>query len=135
MSEFVTAGTERVNVFVVEEVSLFKHYFDGEAVWDELRRYYNNNQYRFEVPPSDYERVRLFLEEHGYGLVEVEDLDEFAVIVRKYTAHPENIFKGSVLHRSVGDYNVFVMTDRPSVEEAVAAGATRLSEAPIESPF
>lgn len=135
MSEFVPAGTERVNVFVVEDVHLFKHYFEGDEVFDELRRYYNNADYRFEVPADDFERIRRFLADRGYGLVVVEDLEPFAVVVRKYTAHPENIFKGSVLHRSVGDYNLFVMTDREAVAEAVEAGAVPLAEAPVESPF
>lgn len=135
MSEFVPAGAERVNVFVVGDAYLFKHYFEGDEVFDELRQYYNHSQYRFEVPDADFERVRLFLEDRDYALVVVEDIEPYAVVVRKYTAHPDNIFKGSVLHRSVGDYNLFVMTDREAMEAAVEAGATPLAEAPVESPI
>ena len=135
MSAFVPAGAERVNVFAVGEAYLFKHYFEGDEVFDELRQYYNHSQYRFEVPEPDFERVRLFLEDRGYALAVVDDIEPFAVVVRKYTAHPDNIFKGSVLHRSVDDFNLFVMTDRDAMEEAVEAGATPLAEAPVESPI
>ncbi|MDX1747034.1 MAG: hypothetical protein R3324_13945 [Halobacteriales archaeon] len=135
MSEFVPASAERINVFHVGEAFLFKHYFDDDEIFDELREYYNHSQYRFEIPAPDFERIRLFLEDREYGLVVVDDIEPFSVVVRKYTAHPENIFKGSVLHRSVGDYNLFVMTDREAMADAVEAGATPLEDSSVESPI
>ena len=42
MASFHRASHERVNIFVVDETHLFKHYFDGEGIFDRLRRYYNN---------------------------------------------------------------------------------------------
>ena len=56
-------------------------------------------------------------------------------MVKKYTTHPENIFKASVLQRSVNDYNCFLLTDQTAVEQAVIQGATRLSETNFETPF
>lgn len=135
MESFRRAGQERVNVFEVDEAYLFKHYFDGEAVFDRLKRHYNNQQYRFEVPPDEFPAIRSFLGEHGYGLVVVDVLAPFVVVVEQYTAHPENIFKASVIQRSVDGYNCFLLTDRRAVERAVEDGAARLSETDVSNPF
>ena len=135
MASFRRAGDERVNVFEVDELYLFKHYFDSDEVFDRLKQYYNNQHYRFEVPPDDFEALRSFLGEHGYGLVVVSAIDEFVVVVEKYTSHPENIFKQSVMQRSVDGHNCFLMTDQAAVEQAVHDGATRLTETELSTPF
>ena len=135
MASFHRASHERVNVFIVDETYLFKHYFDGEEVFDGLKRYYNNQQYRFEVPGGAFEDLQEFLAEQGYGLVVVDVPEEFAVVVRKYTAHPEGIFKQSVIQRSVDGHNCFLLTDRDAVQQAVADGAIRLAETEFENPF
>lgn len=135
MAGFRRAGDEPVNAFAVDETYLFKHYFEGDEVFDRLKTYYNNQQYRFEVPPDDLDEIRRFLAEHGYGLVVVDVPEAFVVVVRKYTGHPDNIFKESVIQRSVDGYNCFLMTDQDAVDRAVEAGATRLAETGLENPF
>ncbi len=100
-----------------------------------LKPYYNNQQYRFEVPFEDYDGIRAFLDGRGYGLVVVDALDAFVVVVTKYTAHPENMFKASVIQRSVDDYSCFLLTDQVAVEQAVHEGATRLTDTDLENPF
>jgi len=132
---FRRASQERVNVFPVDERYLFKHYFDNDEIFDRLRQYYNNQQYRFEVPDDDFDEIQEFLSEFGYALVVVDAVKEFTVVVRKYTEHPENIFKDSVVQRSEGDYTVFVMTDQATVEQAVLQDATPLPEADVELPL
>jgi hypothetical protein len=129
------ADHEQVNVFEVDEIYLLKHYFDSEEVFNRLKKYYNNQQYRFEVPPSEYEDLRQFLEEHGYGLVVIEELNPFMVVVEKYTAHPENIFKASVIQRAVDGYNCFLLTDQEAVEQAVQNGAIRYTETDLGNLF
>jgi hypothetical protein len=124
-------GRPRVNAFNVEGAYLFRHYFDGDAVFARLRRYYEPDQYRFAVPASEFDGVRRFLDGHGYRLEPVSALDPYVVLVRKYTAHPENIFKQSVLQRSHGDYTLFLLTDRTAVDRAVEEGAVRLADSPI----
>ena len=135
MEGFHRAGTERVNVFRIEDTYLFKHYFEGQEVFDRLKEYYNNQQYRFEVPAEEFEAVQDFLSQHGYGLATVDPVEEFAVVIQKYTAHPDGIFKNSVMHRSVNGYNCFLMTDQNAVEEAVADGGTRLVDSEFDMPF
>lgn len=135
MVEFTRAGQERINVFWVDEMYLFKHYFDGDQVFAQLADYYNNQQYRFELPPGEFSDIREFLEGHGYTLAVVDSVEDFVVVVKKYTDHPENIFKASVIQRSVDGYNCFLLTDRAAVEEAVADGARRLTETTLENPY
>jgi hypothetical protein len=126
---------ERVNAFRVDDRYLFKHYFEGEDVFARLKQYYHNQGYRFEVPPDEFERVRAFLADEGYDLVVREDPDPFVVVVEQYTAHPEDVFTESVVHRSVEGYNCFLLTDRMAVARAVSEGATRLADTDLDGPF
>ncbi len=128
MAAFHQAGRTRINAFQVEDAYWFRHYFDDEDVFDALKQYYSSYDYRFEVPDSRFGRVERVLDEHGYSLAKVSDPEPFAVVKRKYTDHPKILFKGSVLHRGLGQFNCFVMKDQEAVEDALEAGARRLSE-------
>lgn len=56
-------------------------------------------------------------------------------VKRKYTDHPDVLFKASVLQRERADYNVFLMKDEISVEQAVNNGATRLADVDVTTDF
>lgn len=135
MAEVRREGDKRVNVFEVDEIYLFKHYFEGEDVFDRLKKYHNSQHYRFEVPPDEFAAIRSFLADYGYGLVVVDATDEFVIVVEKYTTHPENIFKQSVIQRSVDGYNYFLLTDQVAIEQATRKHATRLTETDMSHPF
>jgi hypothetical protein len=127
MSSFGRAGRERVNAFAVGGQYLFRHYFEEDAVFAELGDYYREYDYRFEVPADRLEEVAAFLERNGYALVEQEP-EPFVVLKRKYTDHPDVLFESAVLQRDLGNFNAFLLADRDAVEEAVAAGARRLTD-------
>jgi len=131
MSAVNAAALERVNAFPVENLVLFKHYFDGADVFERLKPYYNGSQYRFEVPVGEFDSLRRFLREHGYDVAIVDHPEAYYVVVRQYSAHPEDVFKASVRHESADGYNCFLMNDRRAVEDAVAQGAVRLSESSL----
>lgn len=122
---------DRVNVFRVDDRYLFRHYFD-EAVFDLLRRYYDTGGYRFEVPASRFDPLRVSLRDRGYELTVVDAFEPYTVVVRKYSEHPENVFKAAVIQRSTDDYNAFVLRDKRSVALAVKQGATRLVDTDVE---
>ncbi|MFA1610039.1 hypothetical protein [Halobellus rubicundus] len=134
---FHRVNLEKVNAFKVDNRYLFKHYFEGDEVFARLRKHYNHNQYRFEVPVEDFEETKSFLAEQGYGLVAVQAAEEFVVVVRKYTEHPGNIFKQSVTQRSIPKYNCFLMTTQTAVKEAAAQTSTAkpLNKTKIDNPF
>lgn len=137
MSEFHRADQESVNAFRLGDQYLFKHYFEADEIFARVRTYHHNSQYRFEVPVAEFEEIKSFLADYGYSLVAVHEMAEFVVVVRKYTEPPGNIFKQSVIQRSIPKYNCFLMTSRSAVEDATrkTAIANPLPETEIDNPF
>jgi hypothetical protein len=125
----------QINAFAIDNTYLFKHFFDRDDIFSQLRQYYNESNYRFEVPADEFTRVQELLDEHFFDLTVVDDPARFCVVKRKYTDHPDVLFKASVLQRTRQDYNVFLMKDQLSVEQAVNNGATRISETEIDTGF
>jgi hypothetical protein len=123
--------TTEINAFEVEEADLyiFSQYFDNDEIFDELRKWYNSEQYRFEVPIDELDEVETFLEEYFYEFTSVppDAIDPFCVVKEKYTDHAD-ILRNSVYHTSRGSSTVFVMQDRLSAEQAVEQGATPLAD-------
>lgn len=70
---------EPIYVFLIGDEYLFSHYFQRTDIFSELRIYYNDDEYRFEVPEDDLSRVLEPLEQNRYDPIRVEDLEEFAV--------------------------------------------------------
>ncbi|WP_273837126.1 hypothetical protein [Halococcus sp. PRR34] len=128
------ADTTEINAFEVEgaDLYIFSQYFDQEEVFDELREWYDSEQYRFEVPTDDIDRVESFLDGYFYDLNRVppDAIEPFCVVKEKYTDHAD-ILRNSVYHTSRGSNTVFVMQDRLSAEQAVEQGVTPLAEANI----
>jgi hypothetical protein len=131
MSDFRRASRERINVFRVGDAYLFKHYV-SEGVFSEIDRYYEEYDYRFEVPADRFAFVRELLEEHDYAPVVVEDPEPFAVLKRKYTNHSDALFRDTVYQRGLGKFNCFVMKSQDAAKRAVDRGATPLAEANLE---
>lgn len=98
------------------------------------KQYYNNRQYRFEVPQDDFEPLQAFLADNGCVLTPVDETETFVVAVEKYTSHLENIFKECVIQRSVDGYNCFLLRNQVAVEQAAHNGAARLSETEVAPP-
>jgi hypothetical protein len=125
------ADTTEINAFEVEgaDLYIFSQYFDQKEVFDELREYYDSEQYRFEVPADEIDRIELFMDEYFYDLNRVasDAIEPFCVVKEKYTDHAD-ILRNSVYHTSRGNNTVFVMQDRLSAEQAVEQGATPLAD-------
>ena len=134
MSAATAAALESVNAFPVGSTILFKHYFEGDAVFERLKPYYNGSQFRFEAPTDEFDSLRRFVRSHGYDLSVVDRPEDYYVVVRRYSTHPDGIFKRSVRHEAVDGYNCFLMKDRPALQRAVHQGATRLQDASLEFP-
>ncbi|WP_273837507.1 hypothetical protein [Halococcus sp. PRR34] len=128
------ADTTEINAFEVEDANLyiFSQYFDRDEVFNELREWYDSEQYRFEVPTDEIERVETFLDEYFYEVTRVaaDDIEPFCVVKEKYTDHAD-ILRNSVYHTGRGRNTVFVMQDRLSAEQAVEQDATPLADADI----
>ncbi|MFQ3294726.1 MAG: hypothetical protein ACI8VE_001805 [Natrialbaceae archaeon] len=118
---------ERITIFRTDDEYLFSHYFEREDVFDSLREYYNEDEYRFEVPADDFDIVRAQLEDEYYDPVVVEDLEPYCVVKEQYTEHAE-ILKQSVLNWERRGHLFFLMKDELAVKDAVERGATPIVE-------
>lgn len=118
---------ERLTVFRVDDQYLFSHYFDRQDIFTNLREYYNDEQYRFEVPADEFDSVRQHLEDAYYDPHVVEDLEPYCVVIDKYDEHAD-ILRESVATWERRGHRFFLMTDDLAVGEALERGAERLSE-------
>lgn len=118
---------EPVYVFNIDESYLFTHYFVRRDIFSELQEYYNDAEYRFEVPEDDFPWVLELLEANQYRPTRVEDIEAFAVVKEQYTEHAD-ILRNSVMHWNRDGYNFFIMQSPHAVEEAIEQGATRIEE-------
>jgi hypothetical protein len=106
---------------------VFSHYFEREDVFRDLREYYLDDEYRFEVPAEDIEAVREVLAEAHYRLDVVEDPEPYCVAVEQYTEHAD-ILRESVAHWTRRGYEFFLMPEEPAVKEALEQGATPVED-------
>lgn len=119
--------TQRIYCFDIGDDYVFRHYFDHTDLFDQLREYYDGENYRFEVPADAFEDVRSLLTEYGYEPVVADELEPYCVVKEQYTPHAE-ILKRSVIHWSRDGYNFFLLRDPQAVEYAIEQGAQRIEE-------
>lgn len=130
MPEF-GVDSEPIYVFEIDETLLFIQYFEHDDLFDELSDYYDHDRYRFEVPKSEFDTVRERLGDYFYEPVIVEDFKELCVVKEEYTEHAD-ILRNSVEKWSREGYNLFLLKDPLSVDEAVEQGPNE-SRRPILS--
>lgn len=128
MPEF-DVDAERITVFRIGDEYLFAHYFDRTDVFDDLREYYNDDAYRFEVPEDEFDGVRDRLVDAYFEpvVVDRDDLGSFCVVKEKYTEHA-GILRESVVHWERRGHLFFLVKSRLAVEDALERGATRLDD-------
>ena len=119
---------ESVHVFVLDRTYVFKRYFGENELFEALSEFYDNDEYRFEVPQREWAEVAETLREYGYAPEVVDDVEEFVVVKEEYTKHAE-ILKDSVEYWTRRGYNFFLMKDLLAAERAVQEhGATPAAE-------
>ena len=116
---------EKINLFKIGRVWCFKHFFDDKELFRELYDYYNQDQYRFELPTvGERNKIIKYLERKGFEIALIEDLSNYTVtleIFKKYAP----LLRNSIDHIVKGNIRIFVMNDMAAVEEAIAAGAKK----------
>lgn len=118
---------EPITVFRVGDDYLFAHYFDRKDVFRDLREYYDDDAYRFEIPADEFEAVRERLREAYYEPVVVEELEPYCVVKEQYTEHAD-ILRNAVASWERDGQLFFLMKDELAVEQAVQRGATPVEE-------
>jgi hypothetical protein len=118
---------EPLTVFEVGDEYLFAEYFDDRALFEDMRPYYDDEAYRFEVPADEFEAVRDRLEEAYFEPAVVSDLEPYCVVIGRYDEHAE-ILKRSVATWERDGHRFFLMKDELAVKEALERGATPVGE-------
>lgn len=120
--------SETIPLFLVDSTFYFKHYFEDRDVFTELSQYYNEEEYRFEVPEDALGAVTDFLESAGKTPEPLEEYEDYIVVKKKYTNHPDVLFKKSVLKADESGYNLFLMQDMAAVNAAITNGGVPYTE-------
>ena len=118
---------EPIYVFKVDDDYMFRCYIARTNMFSELQMYYDDDEYRFEVPEDDFPGVLEVLEQNHYEPIRVEDIKKFAVVNEEYTEHAD-ILRNSVIHWNRDGNDFFVMQSSQAVKEAVEQGATPIEE-------
>lgn len=118
---------EEIRLFHVGDEYLCSRYFDRTDLFEQLREYYDRDNYRFAVPAAALEDVRELLEAPYFDPVLVDDLEPYCVVTEQYTKHAD------ILRRSVASWGreghlFFLVEDQVAVEAALEQGATRIAE-------
>ena len=119
---------KKINIFKIQKLYCFKHYFNDKQVFEELSKYYNEEKYRFECGTTgERNKIIKYLWKMGFDATLVEDLSEYIVKIdrtKKYTP----ILKSSIEQIEIGNERIFLMKDRVSVEQAIEDGAERYTD-------
>lgn len=119
--------SEEITAFEFDDYYLFKQYFDEDELFSQLKKYYNGDKYRFEVPAGELPRVKQILDGYYYDLSIVDDIESYCV-VREKTADSSDIIRSAVLRNTQQGVEIFLMKDQLSVEQAVEREATPLKK-------
>ena len=118
---------DQLLVFEVDDAYLFSQYFGRTDVFEDLQEYYNDTEYRFEVPKAEFDAVRERLESAHYEPVILTDLEPYCVVIDRYDEHAE-ILKQSVATWHRRGRRFFLMESDLAVREAVERGAKRVGD-------
>jgi hypothetical protein len=113
-----------INIFKLKNDYVFKQYLGDPGLFQQLSDYYNREQYRFEIPEADLDKVQDILQAAGYDITIIDNLKDFVVTIGKFQKHKE-ILKNCVDVEEVGDDKIFLMKDQETVEMALSMGATK----------
>ncbi|NYT02176.1 MAG: hypothetical protein GKC10_05405 [Methanosarcinales archaeon] len=128
----VTKRSKSINVFRVGRLWVLKYYFGDKEIFKALVDFYNKRKYRFEFKTvDDLERASVLLQEFGFQVQVVEDLDGYLVKLKRFSKYAP-VLKNSVESLVVLDERIFLMKDLAAVEDALAFGAKAYSG---KSPF
>ena len=125
MPEFdVKRKRTRINVFKIDKIYVFKHFFDGKEIFKGLVDFHNSDSYRFEMKNAGVRnKVMKFLEmKGGFDVYLIENPADFMVKISRNKKYA-GILRNSVDFKETIDTRIFIMKDMATVEEAISLGA------------
>ena len=125
---------KKFNIFKVGKIYCFKHYFNDREIFEELSKYYNEENYRFECKTvGERNKIIKYLWKMSFDANLVENLKEYIIKIDR-TKRYAPILKNSIEQTESGNNKIFLMKDLASVELAIEHGGERYTDR-IESLF
>lgn len=118
---------ETIRAFPMDDEYWFSHYFDRQDLFQRLSEYYNEEEYRFQIPAEEFQTVREELAEEYIQLDVVDNREAFCVVKDQYSEYGD-ILRDSVAHWERQGKRFFLMKDELAVKEALERGAERLAD-------
>ena len=86
----ITQQRPRINIFKLNKVFYFKHFFDDPELFRELEPYYEKVNYRFKMASAGARnKVMKYLDRKGFDPNIIEDAAPFTVELGKYQNYGE----------------------------------------------
>lgn len=127
-SEFTRASRTRLNVFPRDDIYRFRTYFDEPGLFASLKPFYEEDEYRFEVPSDRFDTVADLLRSYEYEPVIIDDPTPFVVAFKRFSDHPRVLFKHAIERRRTDRYTLFLLDSRQAVRDAVEKGAIEITD-------
>jgi hypothetical protein len=99
-----------ITAFEVDDICLFKLYFDQGDMFGDFKYYYSGNKSRLEVQDDNTDDVRQILDEYFYFLRIKDGLHSYFVVNQKDTKYSG--IQNSVLTNRRSDYITILMSDQ-----------------------
>lgn len=122
--------TEEITAFDFGNTYVFTAYFDEEQLFNQLKKYYNRDKYRFKVPEEDLEEVQQTLDNYFYELVLEDSPEEYCVVADEET-DSNAILSNSVMRKQRRNHDIYLMKNKLSLEQAVEQGAIRVEKSEV----
>jgi hypothetical protein len=105
---------------------VFKYFFEDKDIFRELADYYDKDGYRFVLKtPGEKNLVQKLLERRGFEVILAESSRGYVVKLSRQSRYA-GVLKNSLAMIETDEWRIFLMKDRPSVQQALHQGAKLL---------
>ncbi len=115
-----------INVFKLDKIYIFKHFFDDKEIFKDLVDFYNSELFRFEMESAGARNkvMKTLYMKYGFDANYVENPADYTVMIGKDKKYAQ-ILKDSVDFKETKDARIFIMKDLAAVEDALSLGAKK----------
>ena len=117
---------DEINVFKLDKIYVFKHFFDDKEIFKDLVDFYNSESFRFEMKSAGARNkvMKTLYMKYGFDANYIQDPADYTVMIRKDQKYA-GILKNSVDFKETKDARIFIMKDLAAVADAISSGAKK----------
>jgi hypothetical protein len=124
--DYLPASEKSITIIKAGRHWLFKHFFEDKSIFKELADYYDKDGYRFVLrTPGERNLVQKLLERRGFEVILAESSRGYVVKLSRQSRYSA-LLKNSLAMIETDEWRIFLMKDRPSVQQALHQGAKLL---------